>query len=102
MAVASAVTGGIYVSDKRRALEGKWRIPETQLHAAELLGGWPGAWIAHRRLRHKTVKRPYQIIFLAILLLYQVAAADVLLGGLLHRELLEQAGNLFEWGNRRP
>jgi hypothetical protein len=27
------------------------------------MGGWPGAFVAQRRLRHKCVKRKYQIVF---------------------------------------
>ena len=27
------------------------------------LGGWPGAWWAQQRLRHKTQKRPFLIVF---------------------------------------
>jgi uncharacterized membrane protein YsdA (DUF1294 family) len=48
------------------------------LHLLELLGGWPGAFIAQRRLRHKCSKRQYQVVFWAIVLLYQTTAFDSL------------------------
>jgi uncharacterized membrane protein YsdA (DUF1294 family) len=68
----------VYAVDKRRAEEGLWRIPETQLHLLELLGGWPGAFIAQRRLRHKCSKLSYQAMFWLIVLAYQFAAFDSL------------------------
>jgi uncharacterized membrane protein YsdA (DUF1294 family) len=46
----------VYASDKTRAREKTWRIPEATLHLLELIGGWPGALIAQRRLRHKCSK----------------------------------------------
>jgi uncharacterized membrane protein YsdA (DUF1294 family) len=32
----------------------KKRIPEKLLHLGELIGGWPGGWLARFTLRHKT------------------------------------------------
>ena len=72
----SALTYWCYARDKRRAQEGEWRVPEAQLHLLELLGGWPGAWMAQRRLRHKCSKGSYLIVFWMIVLGYQVAALD--------------------------
>jgi uncharacterized membrane protein YsdA (DUF1294 family) len=74
--VISALTYWAYARDKRRALQGEWRIPEAQLHIWELLGGWPGAWIAQRRLRHKCSKGSYQFVYWLIVLGYQLAAFD--------------------------
>ena len=62
-ALMSAVALAMYWSDKRRALRGRRRIPEVTLHAVELAGGWPGAWLAQRVLHHKSIKRGYQIVF---------------------------------------
>jgi uncharacterized membrane protein YsdA (DUF1294 family) len=68
--VAAAVYAGmsllaiaLYAADKRRAARGQWRISEATLHLVELLGGWPGALVAQRALRHKRWKRSYLIIF---------------------------------------
>jgi uncharacterized membrane protein YsdA (DUF1294 family) len=41
----------------------KQRVPEIILHALAVFGGWPGALIAQKTLRHKTIKQPFQKIF---------------------------------------
>lgn len=66
------------VVDKRSAKEKTWRSSETGLHVIELLGGWPGAFLAQRRLRHKCSKESYQIVFWLIVIGYQFAALDSL------------------------
>ena len=63
---------------QRRAEEREWRVPEARLHLLELLGGWPGAFLAQRRLRHKCAKGSYQVVFWLIVLAYQFAAFDSL------------------------
>jgi len=71
---------GFYWIDKRRAEAGQWRISEGSLHLLELLGGWPGAFLAQRLFRHKIEKVSYQIVFWLIVLAYEYAAIDFLLG----------------------
>ena len=88
MLVISAVTYGMYAHDKTRAQSAGWRVPESTLHLAELLGGWPGALLAQRRLRHKCSKASYQFVFWSIVILFQIAAVDVILGQRLSRALL--------------
>src|SRR5262245_11013765 len=73
----SLYTYYMYRNDKRRAEAGEWRIPESTLHTAELLGGWPGAFIAQRILRHKISKGSYQFTFWIIVLLHQFVACDL-------------------------
>ena len=75
--------------DKDRAVSSGWRVPESSLHLAELLGGWPGALLAQRRLRHKCSKTSYQFVFWNIVILFQIAAVDVILGQRLSRALLD-------------
>ena len=65
-------------SDKRKALRDLWRTPESTLHFLELIGGWPGSFIAQRRFRHKISKGRYQFVFWTIVILYQLAAFDCL------------------------
>lgn len=77
-ALACLVSYLLYRSDKRRAEEGLWRIPESTLHLAELVGGWPGAFLAQRNYRHKTAKASYQIIFWLIVGAHQLIAGDFL------------------------
>ncbi len=61
--VISLVTFGIYYFDKFASLNGRWRVPENSLHLLALCGGWPGAMLAQRILRHKTVKKSFRRIF---------------------------------------
>ena len=62
-AVASVITFLAYAQDKRAARRGRWRTPEATLHLLELLGGFPGAMLAQRILRHKRGKLSYLIVF---------------------------------------
>lgn len=50
----SAIAVFTYARDKRSAVLGRRRIRERTLHLIEALGGWPGAVLARRWLRHKT------------------------------------------------
>jgi uncharacterized membrane protein YsdA (DUF1294 family) len=68
-----------YRSDKLRAEAGEWRVPESTLHFAGLVGGWPGAFLAQRRFRHKTSKVSFQIVFWIVVLSHQFVAVDFLL-----------------------
>lgn len=61
--ITSIITGIAYARDKSAAISGKWRTPEKTLHFLSLVGGWPGAVIAQERLRHKTQKTSFVVIF---------------------------------------
>jgi len=74
----SALTYGAYAIDKQRARAMDRRLSESWLHFLELLGGWPGALLAQRRLRHKCSKPRYQFVFWLIVLAYQFVAFDSL------------------------
>lgn len=60
---ASVMTFFVYAIDKSAARRGGWRTPERTLHLLALAGGWPGALLAQRLLRHKTAKLPFRITF---------------------------------------
>jgi uncharacterized membrane protein YsdA (DUF1294 family)/cold shock CspA family protein len=62
-AAMSLITIWAYSRDKRAAQSGAWRSSEFRLHLLELLGGWPGAFLAQRFFRHKSRKLSYQIVF---------------------------------------
>ena len=66
--VASGVTFFVYAHDKAAAKRNGWRTPENTLHVLSLLGGWPGAFVAQKRLRHKSQKVSYRIAFWATVL----------------------------------
>ncbi|QTN31285.1 DUF1294 domain-containing protein [Akkermansiaceae bacterium] len=89
MLVASVAAWRTYRSDKKAAEAGGWRFSETMLHTLELLGGWPGAFLAQRRYRHKTRKASYQAIFQSIVFLYQLAALDIVLSHRLWDHLVQ-------------
>ncbi len=53
----------MYGWDKSAARNGRRRVPEGNLHIADLLGGWPGALVAQQQFRHKTMKQSFQVMF---------------------------------------
>ena len=98
--VISLATYAVYGADKDSAQDktSKWRAPEKLLHGLELAGGWPGAFLAQRRLRHKCSKLSYQIVFWLIVSLHVYAATDYQLNWRLARAL----GSLCLHGSGRP
>lgn len=78
VALISGITYFIYAWDKRRARDKGQREPERMLHLLEVLGGWPGAFLAQRKLRHKSSKGTYQFVFVLIIGLHQFLAIDAL------------------------
>ncbi len=79
LVLISLVTYATYWHDKRRAQAGGSRVSEATLHTLEFLAGWPVAYFAQQQLRHKTIKRSYQIIFWSIVGFYQYLALEILL-----------------------
>jgi uncharacterized membrane protein YsdA (DUF1294 family) len=65
---ASGATFLVYARDKRAATAGKKRTAERTLHLLALAGGWPGALLAQRLLRHKTRKQPFRSVYRATVL----------------------------------
>jgi uncharacterized membrane protein YsdA (DUF1294 family) len=94
--VLGVVTYWMNALDKRRAREKGWRMSEARLHLLELLGGWPGAFLAQRRLRHKCSKVTYQVVFWLIVLVYQFVAFDSLQTWRLSRAALDRLERAVE------
>jgi len=95
VAIGLGISAGAFIGqwiDKRKAASGEWRTPEATLHLFELLGGWPGAFLAQRLFRHKTAKVSYQIVFWLIVIGYEYAAIDFLLGWKLAHAVGQQLG----------
>lgn len=61
--VASVITYFSYAWDKSSARNKRWRTQEGTLHLFGLAGGWPGALVAQKTLRHKSNKQSFQIVF---------------------------------------
>jgi uncharacterized membrane protein YsdA (DUF1294 family)/cold shock CspA family protein len=58
---ASLFTYWLYQIDKKMASNGqRSRLPEESLQMFSLIGGWPGALVAQKRLHHKVHKAPFQ------------------------------------------
>lgn len=60
----SAITFGVYALDKRWAVRGARRAPERTLHLLTLSGGWCGAILAMRLVRHKNRKPLFHVVAL--------------------------------------
>jgi uncharacterized membrane protein YsdA (DUF1294 family) len=68
----------LFRQDKRRAVAGARRIPESNLLGLAAIGGTPGAFLARRLFRHKTRKQPFSTNLMVIAAL-QCAAIGLLL-----------------------
>lgn len=73
--VLSTLTFANYALDKSAAKNNRWRTPESQLHLLSLIGGWPGAVLAQKVLRHKSVKKEFQSVFYATVIINSAALA---------------------------
>jgi uncharacterized membrane protein YsdA (DUF1294 family)/cold shock CspA family protein len=60
---SSIVTFLAYAIDKSAAQNDRWRTKESTLHFFGLVGGWPGALVAQKTLRHKSKKQEFQTVF---------------------------------------
>ncbi|HEX8584003.1 MAG TPA: DUF1294 domain-containing protein [Allosphingosinicella sp.] len=69
----------LFRQDKRRAVAGARRIPESNLLSFALIGGTPGAFLARRLFRHKTRKQPFSTHLWVIAALQCGAAIGLLL-----------------------
>ena len=68
ISVMNAASYWFYAQDKEAAKNGQRRVPENTLHLLSFLGGWPAAWLAQQKLRHKTQKQPFRKIYFCTIL----------------------------------
>ena len=61
--IASIIAFLAYAFDKSAARNGQWRTQESTLHLFALIGGWPGALVAQKLLRHKSKKQSFLVVF---------------------------------------
>ncbi len=84
ISIMNAITYWMYAQDKEAAQLGNRRVPENTLHLLSFLGGWPAAWLAQQRLRHKTQKQPFRkiyfctIVFNILLILWLISPLNLL------------------------
>jgi len=83
-AALNAATYMVYANDKRAARSGTWRTAENTLHLLALLGGWPAAWWAQQRMRHKSSKIEFRRVYWVTVALHCAALVYLLA----HPELL--------------
>ncbi|WP_130803708.1 DUF1294 domain-containing protein [Acinetobacter ihumii] len=69
IALMNALSYWLYAQDKEAAQLGNRRVPEQTLHIVSFLGGWPAAWLAQQKLRHKTQKQPFRKIYFCSIVL---------------------------------
>jgi uncharacterized membrane protein YsdA (DUF1294 family) len=67
--LVNAWTIACFWNDKRRAVAGDRRIPESSLLGLALIGGSPGALLARHLFRHKTRKEPFSTQLRVIVML---------------------------------
>ena len=83
ISIINAMTYWCYSQDKEAAQLNQRRVPENTLHVLAFLGGWPAAWLAQQRLRHKTQKQPFRriyfctIFFNILLILWLISPLNV-------------------------
>lgn len=73
--LVGVITFYLYWSDKFSAQRQARRTPEWVLHLASLIGGWHGAWLAQRLLRHKSAKMEFRKAYWATVALHWAALA---------------------------
>jgi uncharacterized membrane protein YsdA (DUF1294 family) len=78
LAAINLATYVVYAADKRRARAQEWRVSEAKLQSLAFIGGWPAAFVAQYRLRHKCAKMSFQIVFWLVVLVHQFVAIDSL------------------------
>ncbi len=61
--VMSFIAYVAYAIDKSAAKSGRWRTKESTLHLLSIIGGWPGAYLAQNKLRHKSSKSEFKSIY---------------------------------------
>ncbi|WP_353168024.1 DUF1294 domain-containing protein [Acinetobacter sp.] len=83
ISIINVMTYWFYSQDKEAAQFNRRRVPENTLHILACLGGWPAAWLAQQRLRHKTQKQPFRniyfctIVFNILLILWLISPLNV-------------------------
>lgn len=73
LALINALAFALMLADKHRARKKKWRIPESTLIAAAMLGGSLGALVGMYAARHKT-RRPKFTVGIPLILALQLLA----------------------------
>jgi uncharacterized membrane protein YsdA (DUF1294 family)/cold shock CspA family protein len=79
-ALMGAASALLYRFDKLYALNGTWRVSETNLHVVDLFGGIIGGLSAQEVYRHKTVKPRFVAMTWTIALIHTLGLAALAFG----------------------
>jgi len=90
--IGSLLSFLLYANDKLRARHGLWRLRENLLHVVDLLGGWPGGYLAQQCFQHKTRKTSFQLEFWIIVAFHNLVLLEVLSGGAVTSIAAREAG----------
>lgn len=61
LVIISLIAIFLTISDKQRAIRGRWRVSEAALLTAAFLGGSLAMLLTMKRVRHKTQKKKFMI-----------------------------------------
>lgn len=61
LTITNLVAFTIYGIDKRKAIKGKWRVPESTLLLFSIIGGGIGSMAGMKVFRHKTKKLKFVV-----------------------------------------
>lgn len=65
-------------ADKKKAENGKWRIPEATLFFVSFIGGSAGMLFGLKKIRHKTKQKRF-MLGIPLMIIFQIALAAVIL-----------------------
>ena len=85
--LASLYTFFAFARDKRAARGHRRRTPERHLHVLELIGGFPGAWLAILLLRHKSSKPSFLVVS------FLTSVTNLIIAGLIMFLVLLRSGS---------
>lgn len=72
LVLINAAAVAVMLADKRKAIKGKWRIPESTLFLLAAAGGSAGSILGMYLFRHKT-RHPKFTIGMPLILVFQCA-----------------------------
>lgn len=78
LVIINVITFFLYGSDKHRAKQDRWRIPERVLIMVAIVGGTIGAMAGMKVFHHKT-RKPKFALGVPVIFLLQVAAVSYIL-----------------------
>lgn len=76
--VISLITIIVTISDKKRAIKHKYRVPEATLLTLGALGGAFAEYVTMKKIRHKTLHKKFMIGLPLIMILQLLAVGSII------------------------